>query len=155
RRSSTISSKLWRMPSRAAMHQWSIRTNRKFRAMGASWRRSAMRPTTARFRLAGTEDVIRTFFNSWDAASAASNARSWLSASSGRRPAPFAVVTSARALAYRVATTESIISDLRLQVPDEPLNEGIFGLGCHAGADFLFRKAHGEFGAVPLQRHAG
>src|ERR1035437_1727174 len=165
RRSSTIRSKLVRMAPSSAMRRWSIRTKRKLRAMGESWSRSAMRPTTARLRLPGTAGVVSAFSSSREAARALSKARSWLRAasglrsgrSSGRRP-PAAVVTSASALAYRVATAESVISiyvvKLRLQSTYEPLYESVFGVGRHAGADLLFGQPHGEFGGIPLQSHA-
>src|SRR5450759_303889 len=157
RRSSTIRSKLVRMAPSSAMRRWSIRTKRKLRAMGESWSRSAMRPPTARLRLPGQAGVVSAFSSSREAARALSEARSWLRASSGRRP-PAAVVTSASALAYRVATAESVISiyvvKLRLQSTYEPLYESVFGVGRHAGADLLFGQSHGEFGGIPLQSHA-
>ena len=94
------------------MRRWSISTNRKLRAMRESLRRSAIRPTTALLpagRHGGSDQRVLQLVRCGEGGfEGAQLATAPLRAQSGGA----AVVTSASALAYRVATAESVISDL-------------------------------------------
>jgi len=79
--------------------------------MRESCKISAMRPTTALLRAAGTAGVASAFCNSVEARGPPRKRRNSETASRGPTGEPPAVTTSASALAYLVATAVSVISD--------------------------------------------
>ena len=108
------------------MRRWSISTKRKLRAMRRELEQigdAAHHGALAAGRHGGRDQRVVQFVGA--AESRLRKRATALKASSGRRAAPLAVTTSARALAYRVATAESVISVHGFRFAYEPSNQGV------------------------------